>query len=513
MSGMPGFACSRRHFLRLAGGALLAPDFASTRQSLPVCGPTPVIERADLAGQPDPRSITGTPLDLAVFAHVSDTHLADAAHPLRATLFDALFGAAWRPQQHLAAGVWDAIVAHINARAMVDGFEWIMCTGDQVDNALVHELDWWLAISDGAELPDSYARQVGGYPDWRAVLHDAPVPEVAPSGSALPWYAALGNHDLLALGVFSPVLLEAIFGPLTRWRQRWPERFPAWQFEYLERAAAIDAYQDSGGCGFAGPFADPGGYYAFSPAPVLRCIVLNTAVDDWIAAQTALFLRQPAVRRMLGKVHADGVIGGSRMRQLLRAYLSWLDRHPLAATWQGALTRAQFDWMCDEIDTHADCLCLIFSHHGPDAFAHLPGHVSPAQFIAALCARPQVVAHLHGHSHCNRVVPSGDTPAYWDVTTGSLAEFPMQWRSVRVVDRGDGMGVLQCRMRGPALEGGGADSVYDRALTLAAGDRQLRRAAPMLCGLPEDRNVDLLFCLPPAVAARLTRHAAGTAAS
>jgi hypothetical protein len=74
---------------------------------------------------------------------------------------------------------------------------------------------------------------------------------------------------------------------------------------------------------------------------------------------------------------------------------------------------------------------------------------------------PNVVLHIAGHDLQYRITPRPDaqrrTQGYWEITTGSPLDFPMQSRLIEVAENGDGTLSL-------------FSTVYDTAAPISPGD-------------------------------------------
>ncbi|MBW2276502.1 MAG: hypothetical protein JRF63_03355, partial [Deltaproteobacteria bacterium] len=119
---------------------------------------------------------------------------------------------------------------------------------------------------------------------------------------------------------------------------------------------------------------------------------------------------------------------------------------------------------------------------------------------------PNVVAHIGGHTHLNRITPRPaptDLPpehGYWEIETASTTMWPQQTRLIEIVDNRDGTGEIYCTMFDfqvpfsmPVLDGGrfyGLFDVQDGSGEAGQGD-------------PDDRNVVLRVAWPPELADEL----------
>jgi hypothetical protein len=237
------------------------------------------------------------------------------------------------------------------------------------------------------------------------------------------------------------------------------------------------------------------GYYSFSPRPGLRIAVLDTITDDCGA---------------LVELCAEGSIDDQ-----------------------------QFQWLRDQIAQAASLgqYVVTFSHHtlrtirSPDGDpTEQPVHYgerkdrrggqplppSPGATLEELyCESPNVLAHVSGHEHVNRIEhhPCGKdsdqdaTPGpgdFWEVSTASHMDWPQQSRMIELVDNGGGrmsLAVTILDHDGEPNAGNAKPSELARGnageqvLKLAAISRELAyndyQNSRSSMGTPSDRNAIL----------------------
>ncbi len=371
---------------------------------------------------------------VARLAHLTDVHITDIASPARFTGADPIVPPAWRPHEAYAAHVLDGLVRTVNrihtAGRAIDA---LVVTGDLVDNAQANELAWFLATLDG-----DVVRPLSG-PDDRPVASRPPA-ELDPFTPfqaqglyqqgrhgplpSIPWYAAVGNHDVYALGVFPiltvadgrrvaplplpqrpglwlPVVLDPTgdraYGAVSPMRPgpppllNCPERVPADSSRaYVTRAdiAAALAATRTGPPGHGMPPDGDVTWYSVPVAVGVRLIVLDTT-------------------------RARGVVAG-------------------AIQSEGALTRTQLDFLRAELWDAAQAgeLAVVATHHPSDSLRPAVGsEVGPSEFRAALRASPAVVVHLAGHTHRHRVTDRG---SYLEIETAAGVDWPQEGRIVEL---------------------------------------------------------------------------------
>ena len=271
------------------------------------------------------------------------------------------------------------------------------------------------------------------------------------TGLGLPWYSVFGNHDglvqgnvpnnelfgLAAVGCVKPTrlsqrgldevrglvaggltseersriaqilardLVETVFGPQIT-RGRWKPVLRDARRKLLAPAEYLQEHFRTRGSpvghGYAAADAPRGiGYYAFSPKPGLRFVVLDTVADS-----------------------------GDR----------------------GNLDRTQFLWLDAELGAAEGRreFVVVFAHHSLETMtqaasgAHLGTGAcdSTPEPVGCLLQRHRgVLALVVGHEHRNRVAPFllPDGSGFWELVTSAHTDWPQQARLVDLVDNADG---------------------------------------------------------------------------
>jgi 3',5'-cyclic AMP phosphodiesterase CpdA len=220
-----------------------------------------------------------------------------------------------------------------------------------------------------------------------------------------------------------------------------PERRP------ISREEFVDAHVRSGGHGFTDR-----SYYAHDAGDI-RFIALDTVCDAG---------------------GADGSIGAEQ--------LHWLERrleevHSSFRSRDGSLIRMH----------NKDRLVVVMSHHGHDSLSNPRGEQRAGELLALLQRFGNVVLWLNGHTHMNRV---RRRQSLWEVTTGSIVDWPCQARLVELYENDAGELAIGCTM----LDHDGEE--------LAGLHRELAANVPFRgfedgsAGRPQDRNVVLLLPRP-----------------
>jgi metallophosphoesterase (TIGR03767 family) len=356
-------------------------------------------------------------------------------------------------------------------------------------------------------------------------------------GLHVPSYVAFGNHDALvqgnaaanaafeqvATGCLKPIgpvsnpenasaLLAALFNPVTlissfltspqntilvpgdpnrRFvsKKQYKDVFKAGSQADGHGFDLIDPAQESASKGAAG-------YYAWSPAPGMRFIALDTVAE----AGTIL--------TPTGKSTSDGNIDDP-----------------------------QFKWLRGQLEaaTAADQLVVLFSHHAPESLvADIPDELAPpctvndshghdlnpgcdldprlsfpihleADAVNLLHEFPNAIAWVAGHSHDNVVnaFPNPSGPGgFWSIRVAAEADWPQQSRLLEVFDNHDGtlsvfgtildhVGQAAAPLPGTPASAMDFNDLASAARTMSFND--LQSGAPIGEGQPKDRNVELLI--------------------
>jgi len=410
---------------------------------------------------------------LSSFAHTTDGHLVDEGNPLRADELAILIKKdpvklfelqkvieLFHDSNHYEDGiytamVWESVIESINDEHIKNGLDFLISTGDHSDTGIKDELRWFVDILDG-NVPADFKDHVN-----QAGLRTL---KPTPEGLMIPWYAAIGNHDVEYMGSFNSDGFVGLLVKLLGYQVD-PKDITVFKDTIGIYAASSKAdTTNPKGHGFAG--METKGYYAFDPTLYIHCIVLNTAYFYNIKIGL-----------------------------------------PLETLAGGLLDVPQFNWALSEIEKNPDKLCIIFSHHPTRSYKELdeklyPNYISGDKMRAALLKYDNVIAYVNGHTHNNSIIPQAEgVNGYWDITTCGSREFPQEWREITVMDNGDGTGVISCRMMGhqPVLTDINTDPRYPAGtdtLLLSIFDE----GGMDKMGKDEDRDADLYFKIPEAVA-------------
>lgn len=412
-------------------------------------------------------TVPTTSRSVVYFPVITDIHIMDTKSPMRFCDLDMIgsLQGAYRPQDRYTTQVLDAMIRTLNDFSKTRHYNFLMALGDTIDNTSTDEARWFIGVLDGTVITPDSGKHIDVVPGPLNDPHDPFLPWGL--DKQVPWYTTVGNHDGLVNGNF-PVTTqyqsiaigdEVYMGSEDDYGNIIPSgtkitsdvnRALLGPIGYMQQFFTTTTLPV--GHGFSTTNITKGyGDYAFDPEPSvpLRIIVL-----DW------------ECRNGLdnGCIRADEV-NNFLIPELQQAY-------------------------------NDNKLVIVVSHQYPDA---LDPHteITKTAFVNILATYPNVILHLVGHGHDNRVIShaglSLTQPGYWEVETSSLIDYPQQSRIVEVVDNGDGTGYIFATMVDHNSPDGSMSAI---SRSLALKDIQLGNNTSGAQGTPADRNVELAIKIP-----------------
>lgn len=297
------------------------------------------------------------------------------------------------------------------------------------------------------------------------------------TGLGLPWYSVFGNHDglvqgnlpnndlfaLAAVGCVKPVrlsqrgldeiralvagglddqersrvvqilardLVETVFGPQIT-RSRWTPVLRDTRRKLLSRPEYLQLHFTTRGRpvghGYTAADAPRGiGYYAFSPKPGLRFVVLDTVADSGDQGN-------------VDETQYLWLDAELRAAEARREHIVVFGHHPIASMVQAAPGVHLGAGPCTLVPEPIECLLL--RHRG-------------------------VVGLVVGHQHRNRITPHARTGdgGFWEIGTSAHIDWPQQSRLLDLVDNADGTLSI-------------FSTVFDQGAPAVPGPRPPRRGA------------------------------------
>jgi 3',5'-cyclic AMP phosphodiesterase CpdA len=417
----------------------------------------------------DPPSAGPSAAMITRFVHLADTQLPDDESPTRLVSFDSpAISGAFRPQEAHLCRILNAAARTINAAHAHAPIDFVVLGGDNADSAQTNEVEWFLGILDGAP---SVHCDSGDDDDLIPGEDNDPKDRFAPVGLDVPWIWVTGNHDALVQGNLPIAGREA---------QAVGSEVPL--------GNSTRDWSQPGGPVFEGPVV-PDPKRALLDGPALMALVASSGdghgiTDDVIASGRATYAWDVPGTNIRFLVVDTAAPTGAEKGVITDGYM--------ASAVQPLFDQAEQDAKVVVVATHHASTSLstgagLGGTAQPDAW-------TPEEWQAFLADYPNVVMHLCGHSHENRVrfIEPVGASGYWEVLTPALADWPHQMRLIEMHDRDNGWLAIRAVGLDFSTEG---DPIAEEGRELGILDLTSGWTGDAV-GLPEDRNVELWVRAP-----------------
>ena len=447
---------------------------------------------------------------------MSDVQVMDTVSPARCEWVELLASEPrWQPLLHMhrpyeALTHW-AFAAHVDAArrnphapGSTRPYDLCVCLGDNIDNAQRNELDAFLDILAGGNtrlsahggVHEAFAHAgssldagsgLDPWPYWcpQADVADLWKPlgypvvpgfvkragaEIVSKGLGFAWACLPGNHDVMRQGTALP--------------EPDIERIVIGGHKALFRPEGFDPKDP------LSLFIDEPAAFSRGAGRAIPALASRRAVgrQEWIDAH----VRRGAAgysTRHAREGSTDAVIDTEHVRIIL------LDTNHPAGDYQGSIGTAQLDWLetqLAEVDAQPGRLAVLCSHHGSVSLTNTRGDDPQRQLANALTA----VAHRHtcvaawlvGHRHLHQIQPHpGHKGGFWEISTGSIIDWPSQARSAEFIRHADGQLEIVCTLIDHAAPPGSLAHLHRELARRFAGGQCSR-----MQGQTRDGNVRLL---------------------
>ena len=489
---------------------------------IPTVGETHILDKS-LLKDPDSYTDATERKSLLFFPQITDIHITDVQSPMRAVYgFIIGNGSAYRPQSVYSTHVLNSMVQTFNAIHKKEKFNCVVATGDMIDNAENIEMEWFNTVlnggvirADSGDIEDPVSGSGNDFTD----------PYVTEGlADDLPWYASLGNHDVLFVGINYITDEKA-------------EKYISNEINktnlgceiYTGTQDATTKYGDPQ-CAFATHKTNQG-KTQIVPVGTEKCEVPEYGECDkpLVASDSK---RTPF--RNHGEIVEDIKDGGGFNQEntdVQKGYYSvrpdlnipiefiFLDlsatkKHfikdnvmtPNQVLTNALLGQEQFNWLKNKLDELKEegAASIIFQHQPTDHFQSV-SEISSEEYILLLKQYEDVLSVIAGHTHKNKIrhfnaENEGEYPLVEVVTCG-LLDFPEQSRIYEVVYNNNGTISLFTTMLNHASKD---NSFSSNARRLALAYTQVDKGfGDYGLGTIDDRNREIILPISTKLQAKL----------
>ena len=369
--------------------------------------------------------VAKAPITLLSFVGLTDIHIIDEESPARTIGLNGIARDAWRRQECYSTQLLDAMVRKIVKLNALSPVDFVMVTGDVIDNCQKNELAWFLQLMKGGPIvPNS-----GALEDALAGPNNDPNDGFVAQGlGTIPWYSTVGNHDGLIQGnlaVSEKTGYASYTGDPTRdeIRNLSPAR--------VNVPTCLPIPDDEA--------QEPARCTAVSPKELKRGELVADTERRHLSREDFLAMHVADGEHGYTDENVQSGKGDYVVDPIPTMPIRLIVMDTCSNTGaQGAYTNEQFDNFLEpalQAAQNENRLVIVVSHHSSEHIWGKSGKLR--RLLNTYC---NVLVHLVGHHHTNQVIAHrGDTPEndYWEVQTCSLAEWPLQSRLFEVVYKGN----------------------------------------------------------------------------
>jgi len=464
---------------------------------------------------------------LLFFPQITDIHITDVQSPMRAVYgYISNNGSAYRPQSIYSTHILNSTIQTINAIHKKEKFDFVVATGDMIDNAEGIEMEWFNTIMNGGVVKAA----LGDIEDAVDGVGNNFTDPYVTDGLAddLPWYASLGNHDVLYVGI--SYITDEKAAKYTK-------------SELSTISLGCDIY--TGAQDASTEYGDVQcGFERNNQLDAWMPIATDSCKDDYPKCKDPSVYPDP--RRTPFRTHAEiiddikdeGGFNNSNIDvqkgyysirpnkdipiEIIFLDLSATKKHfvrPDGELDDGqVLTNAllgtkQFNWLKNKLDTlkSEGVASIIFQHQPTDHFqtinsaSTIESEVSSEEFIALLKGYEDFLCVISGHTHKNKIrkfsAENDNEYPFVEVVTSGLLDFPEQSRIYEIVYNNNGTISLFTTMLNHASPKG---SLSYKARTLALAHTQVgKRVGDSGSATIDDRNREIMIPVSSKIQAKL----------
>jgi metallophosphoesterase (TIGR03768 family) len=475
---------------------------------------------------------------LLSYFSISDIHITDKESPAEGLEFGwtapfqagGLFSQAYSPVCLATTQVLDAAVRTINAVHRRTPLDFGLMLGDAANSSQSNELRWFIDVMDGKYITPSSGDHRGA----GSIGYQKPY-QAAGLDRSLPWYAVIGNHDQMWMGIAFPTAkvhsAEVGSGVLNMSPNVLAPEATEGTGMYVGVVDGTTRYGDVIKGGPASNFATPPTVVADANRRSLT--MAGAFAKNWIAefSNTTSLPRGHGFNSTNSGSLAACYTFVPKTNLPIKVIVLDDTCKSLSASGgplyygSGWIDAARYAWLTSELQKGQDAgQLMIIACHIPiapqtDLFNKTPSSPmfspnsphSEADMIATLHKYPNLLLLMAGHRHLNTVTPQpSPDPAhpengFWEVETASLRDFPRNFRTFDIRRNSDNTISIVTTDVDPVVQPGSpaADS-----LGYAIGAFRLFGNTTLTDATAHVYNAELVKLLTPAMQTKIAGYGA-----